>query len=64
MTDPYSTSRAVLVPTVMLERWADDLVAARRFHAEGRHETADERIVKIVREARDLAGAHPLDAGM
>lgn len=53
----------MLVPRVMLERWADDLVAARRFHADNRRESADERIVKVVRELRDLADYAPRDAG-
>lgn len=51
----YGTDRSVLVPTVMLERLADDLVEARRATAAGLAGDADRRVVKVVRELRMLS---------
>jgi hypothetical protein len=47
----YSTQRSVLTPTVMLERWADELVLYRRDKANG-VEPDDSRLVKTIHEMR------------
>ena len=50
----YGTDRSVLVPTVMLERWADELVELRRV-AGGSLPAGDARVLSLIRELRMLS---------
>jgi PHD/YefM family antitoxin component YafN of YafNO toxin-antitoxin module len=46
------TEKSVLVPIVMLARWASDLEEARRLASEGDARRSDERIKKTITELR------------